>query len=37
MVAELYIFIRQVPTPCYPHSLSTFQVSVHHNWTVHSA
>ena len=34
IVAESYIFIR--PTPCYLHSLNTFEVSVHQNWTVHS-
>jgi len=37
IVAESYIFIRQVPTSCYLHSLNTFEVSVHWNWTVHSA
>jgi len=34
VIAELYVVARQISTPCFLHSLNTFQVSVYHDYTV---
>jgi len=34
VVAELHVVARQIPTPCFLHTLNTFQVSIYHDYTV---